>query len=155
MVGICFFFEDVVRNTMSGIVGADIERAIFDARNLGATHVLLVDATQYGLSRFYGHSDSQIVFERYETLEQAEATYPDVPRVYLENEATLLASGTTGTPLAGFVHPASAIYVVGKDAGGGITTGRKQKTWVYMPYANLWASSTLAIILHDRRAKSI
>ena len=155
MIGFVYFFEDIIRNFSSGIVGVDIETTIFDARRLGATHCLLVDVTKFQLAKYYSHQDSEIVLERRESLEEVEVAYPQATFVYLERAETLANANIPYSLLPNFTHPEDVIYVVGRDAGGGIVAGREAKTWVTIPVENLWARTAVCLCLYDRLVKSL
>lgn len=154
MIGIVFFFQDPQTNFFSGIMDTVIDRIIFNARNLGATHVFMIDKTQYKIGQYYQHSDSQIAFQRFESLEELEKTYPKVKFIYFENARALEKAGIESyTLLPDFAHPSRAIYVVGTETGGIPISGREDKIWVSIPVENLWAEGAINICLYDRLTK--
>lgn len=129
-----------------------MERLVFNVRNLGATHILAIDRTQYKTLDYFQNGDGQIQLEKFESMAGILAAYPGVPVVYLENEASLNKMGVSYSTLENFQHPEDAIYVVGPDFGGDITWGTE--TFVTIPCVeNLWAEAALMIVLADRKAK--
>lgn len=157
MIGVAFYFEDVVRNISSGVVDAVMDRTVMDCKNLGATHLFMVDATQYRIGQYYQHVDSEIEFGYYTAIDEVEEDNLSTPFVYLEREITLddLEVGDKHN-LISFVHPESVIYVVGADMGSAtIIPGRLDKQWVYVPVNMLWAETTLKLCLYDRLVKEV
>ena len=148
MIGICFFLEEHTP-AGSGVIAYPIEaeRWIFNARNLGATHVLIIDQTQHRIGKYLSFSDGEIQVEIFDSLVEAQAAFQvDVEWVYFENEATV-----SGVPLSGFNHPDSAIYVVGGNYCGiaGIV-GLDEIECVNLPVENLFAEAAGVVILWDR-----
>lgn len=155
MIGVAFYFEDISRNLSSGAVDAVMDRMVMDCKNLGATHLFMVDATQYQIGQYYQHVDSLIEFDRYSDVSEVEEDYPEVSFVYLERESALDDAGVSDrNNLVDFVHPESVIYVVGSDMGSASTIeGRLDKKWVFIPVSMLWAETTLKLCLYDRLVK--
>lgn len=155
MIGIVFFFQDSQTNFHPETMSPMVDRIIFNARNLGATHVFMIDQTKFKIGQYYEHSDSQIAFQRFESLEELEKTYPKVKFVYFENARALEKAGIKSCALLpDFAHPSEAIYVFGTETGGISISGREDKIWVSIPVENLWAEGAMNICLYDRLIKS-
>ena len=154
MIGIAFHFQDPQTNFFSGIMDTVLDRIIFNARNLGATHVFMIDQTRYRVGQYYQNSDSQVVLQRFESLQELETAYSNVPFAYFENVRALEKVGIVSTSLPEFIHPSDVIYVFGTDSGGLQALGKESKTWVSIPVENLWSEGALNICLYDRLVKA-
>ena len=145
MIGICFFLEEHTPSG-SGVLAYPIEaeRWIFNARNLGATHVLIIDQTQHKIGKYLSFSDDEVDVRIFDSLAEAQDAFKTgISWIYLENEATL-----RGVDLSDFIHPDSAIYVVGGNHCG--IVGEIGPNVVNLPVENLFAEAAGTIILWDR-----
>jgi len=157
MIAVVFFFEDVTANIASGIPEATVERWVYSAKFLGADKLIMIDKTTFRIGQYYRHADSEIEFERFERLEEAEAVHPDAAWVFLENKKALDAAGVSCTRMDKFAHPVGdTIYVVGADSGShDIVTGREEGIWINIPAPDMWSEAAMAICLYDRRIKEL
>jgi len=129
-----------------------LERVIYNARELGATHILAVDHTQYHSLDYYDHSDEATTFLKYTSLEDIEAAFPGATWVYLEAQQTILDCGGTPVAINDFDHPEEdVIYCTGPDFGPSIATeGRAGASWVYIGCDTLWGQCAAELALFDR-----
>lgn len=154
MVGVVFYMKDILGLGVPLDPQGQIERVVYNARMLGATHIFLIDETVFQLSRFYQHSDGEIAFEAFWTLGELEHEYSDETFIYLENIETILKNNIESfVCLTEFEHPDDGVYVVGADFGGIRTEGRENREWVYCPFEDMWAEHVLTVVLYDRLQK--
>ena len=157
MISVVLFLDDTVSNAMSlrtGAIENVLDRWIFNLRNLGATHLFVVDRTRFHILQYFQNTDSGVHFGAFNSLEEIEQAYPDAQFVYLENDKSLTEIGVVGTPLPQFQHPEDVVYVFGGDFGPKITPGRKEKTWVTIPGVdNLWTDAAAYITVFDNLVK--
>ena len=61
MIGIVFYLEQAYSTLCTAFVGDVMSEITYDARELGATHIFIIDKTG-GKGKFYEHSDSNIAY---------------------------------------------------------------------------------------------
>jgi len=154
MIGVSFYLQDIAGLTFPAYPEGCLDRIVYNARMMGASHVFMIDTTNYKYGQFYKHGDAEIAFARYESvsdLRRVVATGATL--VYLENPATIATLGRAGTELKDYTHPDSAIYLVGADFGGFGTEAPVGGDLVYLPVSDMWAEGVLNIVLYDRLMK--
>ena len=123
----------------------------YDARELGATHIFIIDKTG-GKGKFYEHSDSNIVLEFWDSLAELEGAYPDQKFVYLENEKTFIDDDLSHSYLQDYVHPAEAIYVTGPNSGSeDVLIGKTGDFICIQGVLDMWSKTALMLCLYHRK----
>jgi len=154
MIAVIFYLEDSTLRHDS--VEQTMSRRIFDSRNLGATHVFMIDRTQYKIGQYYDHVDGLINFQRFESLSEIQSMYSEEKFVYLENEQSFIGVEATYYSIETYTHPESCIYVSGPDTGAESILANSSNTiadYVNIEAENLWSETAINIVLWDRKRK--
>jgi len=148
MIGIVFYLEEAYSTMCSAFVGDTLSELTYDARNLGATHIFVIDKT--GKGKFYQHGDGEIVLEFWDSLDELEAAYKNIRFVYLENEKSLI--GHTFYYLQDYDHPAEAIYITGPNSGSeDVLIGKSGDFVCIKDVADMWSKTALMLCLYHRK----
>ena len=151
MIGIVFFLEEAYSTLCTAFVGDVMSELTYDARQLGATHIFVIDKTG-GKGQFYNHADGEIQLEFWNSLAELEAAYPDPTFVYLENAKTFIAGKVDHSYLQDYVHPADAIYITGPNSGIEDVLINKSGDFVCIKdIEDIWSKTALMLCLYHRR----
>ncbi|MHA2064125.1 MAG: hypothetical protein ACXABY_07065 [Candidatus Thorarchaeota archaeon] len=154
MIAIVFYLEDstLVHDSVEQVMS----RRTFDSRMLGATHLFMIDKTQYRVGQYYDHADGEIEFGLFESLGDVMALYSSEKFVYLENESSFAFEGVEYSGLKEYVHPDSCIYVTGPDTGVEnilVNSDVLDPDYVSIDVQNVWSETAVNIVLYDRKTK--
>lgn len=169
MLGLIFHYQDFSAGFQEGrytfMAAINMEMWRQTAKAFGCTHMIAISKEPI----VYEHTDSEITYEYFSTLQEAFQKYSDAIYVYLESERVIPGSSWYDTdPLAqpvsfeyldNFVHPVAenVIYTVGPDyitlptTGYNLGGGKNKLVTIKTNYAYaLWSIVAAAIALRDR-----
>jgi hypothetical protein len=112
--------------------------------------LIMIDCSTYKIGQYYNHVTSDILFERYNSLEDAMNAYPDGNWVFIELDEKAF-------DMKDFQHPENPFYVVGPNYGD-VTSSIEPKYWLRIPTVKnypLFDETALMITLYDRTIKNI
>jgi hypothetical protein len=133
---------------------AYLNQISIEAQTLGATHLIIVDQTQYHIAQYF--QTDKLKLKLVDSLEAAEKNFPKLTPIYLEPQR--VTGRLTSTPLPDLKHPPDVLYITGPDPASLPTQGREKAIWVHIPMATengvFYAQTALILTLYDRLVKS-
>ena len=159
MIGIVFFLEMSHEGLNVASTDSVMDRREFDCRMLGATHLFMIDRTQYKSGQYYQHSSSEIEFERFDSIKELYQKYKEERFVFVENLPSLVkAEVEQYYDIAEYVHRKVCIYVFGPDSGlVNILEATEELNKEYVTIGgveNIYSHSAAVLTLYDRLTKT-
>ena len=123
---------------------------IHNCKSLGVDRLIMIDSTTYHIGQYYNHVSSDILFKRYTTLDECINDNIGENFIFLE-------INDKSTCLTKFIHPESAICVVGPNHNS-VVSSSEPYAWLLIPsninYA-LYDHAAINITLYDRLLKTM
>jgi len=133
---------------------------LLNAKGLGADKLVMIDKTKMSIGNYYKHEDAEVLFEKFDRVEDFLDTLPDeTEKVILEvprGESTCQEVKTLGPPSE------DVVYVVGPDDGSvnlfNLDGKYKNLSWVYIniprPQVALYSHLAAMLALYSRFSES-
>jgi len=151
MIGIVFYYEQVVAE-IAPIYDQLLDRVCYNGKHFGATHILLIDgSSNHVLDKWKkGYGDSEVEIELFDSLNEIEKKYKDIPFVYLENKNTFERMDLNYVDIKDFNPPENIIYVSGQNYDNVNWIKDKKGYFVNISINDMFSDTACLIALYER-----